>query len=159
MYLDISNDGKCQCSLMALTGEVSKLSAPDIGSLTNSIDTVMHGENWRYDLTSRDKQFLAFWKLGIAATGAEYFQILAPSVDLANDKYQLRPSDDLEKLSIRANRGQRVLLGIMLSFYHSERGQRYLKTMRHPNLCDLSWSLDSFHREIAAGLFKHYAGW
>ncbi len=104
-------------------------------------------------------QFLAAWKAGVLFVGEECFDVRSSSVVSAVDKNGLRPRANAESLAAGASSGEKVMLGVMLSFFNETRGQKYLKRIGCLNPCDISASLDYAGNRVVASMLVSYCGW
>ncbi|HGU7213685.1 hypothetical protein [Fluoribacter dumoffii] len=107
-----------------------------------------------------EELFVSAWKKGIKKVGAEFFDIKASSLDMAQKKWQLEPNYQFIKNAIGSySHGKQVLLGLMYSFYDPECGQELLIQVQSPNFVQAIFILDEEARNIIAQLWLHHTGW
>ena len=122
---------------------------------------MIHYKQFRsvFNLSDIEVDFLTSWKAAILSTSPDLFCTTEEEVLAAIDKNELRPHPELEKFAAPMSRGEKILLGVMLSFFNTQRGHRYLEKIGCHNICDISARLDAKRRAIVASLLLTYSGW
>jgi hypothetical protein len=95
-----------------------------------------------------EELFVSAWKKGIKKVRAEFFNIKASSLDMAQKKWQPEPNYPFIKNE-------------MGSYSHGkpECGQELLIQAQSPNFVQAIFILDEEARNIISQLWLHYTGW
>ena len=111
-------------------------------------------------MNDKQKNFLDCWKKGVHLAGDQFFDIKSGNVDSANDKEQLVPSFNFIKdIFGSLSHGEKIMVGLLYSFYDPEEGQVLLTEANAANFVDAISFLDDQRKEVILGLLANHSGW
>ena len=111
-------------------------------------------------MNDKRNNFLEYWKKGVHLAGDQFFDIKSGDIDSANDKEQLVPSFNFIKdIFGSLSHGEKIMVGLLYSFYDPEEGQVLLTEANAANFVDAISFLDDQRKEVILGLLANHSGW
>ena len=111
-------------------------------------------------LNDEKNRFDKAWKQGVKKVGVEFFNLKAPSLELAEKRWQMEPNYAFINEAIGDySHGKQVLMAMMYSFFDPECGQELLIKAGTPNFVDARSHLDSEAIQIISDLWSNHYGW